>query len=426
MRRVGQISVLLFTLAVHSPLWAQDRAQATLDIEVLASDSFAGRGYVDQGELKAANYIAERMQEAGLQALNDTWFQHFSMPVNTIPNLSMSIDGAELEPGVDYMVSPVSPSATVSGKLFPFSLKMLHSEDAGRKARRATRKGWIPVIPVLDPNDSLAQAAVEEIKRCARSEVLIFLKDRLVWSVGHEQTERCHIWLLSSAFDPYAEEVTVTVQASLIPDYQTQNVVGRLPGTGQSDSLIILCGHYDHLGQMGEAIFHGANDNASGIAMLLDLASYFADHPQRYDVLFVAFGGEEAGLVGSHYFVEHPPEGISLDRIRFVFNMDLMGNGQEGATIVNGKIFTQAFDRLVQLNTEGDYLPVIKARGKSANSDHYFFSEAGIPAFFIYLMGPYSHYHIPLDNAQELVLTEYYERAFYLIRDFIIDLNALN
>jgi aminopeptidase YwaD len=70
-----------------------------------------------------------------------------------------------------------------------------------------------------------------------------------------------------------------------------------------------------------------------------------------------------------------------------------------------------------------DYLPIIKSRGKAANSDHYFFTESGVPSFFIYLMGDYKFYHSPNDNAQNLKLGPYYDKSFQLIRDFIIDLN---
>ena len=103
--------------------------------------------------------------------------------------------------------------------------------------------------------------------------------------------------------------------------------------------------------------------------------------------------------------------------------MDLMGSGDKGATIVNGSVFKDRFNKLVEINTKNDYLPKIKSRGKAANSDHYFFTEAGVPAFFIYLMGEYTHYHIPADNADNLKLGPYYDKSFLLIRDFIISLN---
>ena len=103
--------------------------------------------------------------------------------------------------------------------------------------------------------------------------------------------------------------------------------------------------------------------------------------------------------------------------------MDLMGSGESGATIVNATVFADYFEAFKSINTAGDYLPKIKARGKAANSDHYYFSEAGVPAFFIYLMGDYTHYHIPADSPENLELGMYYDKSYLLIRDFIAYLN---
>ena len=108
---------------------------------------------------------------------------------------------------------------------------------------------------------------------------------------------------------------------------------------------------------MGEAIFYGANDNASGIAILIDMASYFKNNPQQYSIVFVAFGGEEAGLLGSLNYVKRPA--ISLAKTKFVFNMDLMGSGEKGATIINGSVFKDDFDKLfIDKNDENN--PKIK------------------------------------------------------------------
>ena len=214
---------------------------------------------------------------------------------------------------------------------------------------------------------------------------------------------------------------SINITSIFVSSYESNNVVGYVEGIEYPDSFIILCGHYDHLGKMGDAIFYGANDNASGIAMLLDLASYFSEHPQKYSVAFIAFGGEELGLLGSLNYIRNPL--IPLNRTKFVFNMDLMGDGSKGATIVNGKIYKSYFEQLTKINSEGSYLPAIRSRGKAANSDHYFFSEAGVPSFFIYLMGDYDFYHIPQDNSFNLKLGEFYNQSFLLIRKFITELN---
>jgi hypothetical protein len=116
--------------------------------------------------------------------------------------------------------------------------------------------------------------------------------------------------------------------------------------------------------------------------MIFSIAQELVKNPlDDYNVVFIAFAGEEIGLLGSKFFVEHPL--VPLKKIRFVLNLDIMGSGEEGITCVNSTLFKNEFERMVQLNDSSNYLPLIKPRGKAANSDHHFFTEAGVPAFFI-------------------------------------------
>ena len=152
------------------------------------------------------------------------------------------------------------------------------------------------------------------------------------------------------------------------------------------------------------AYFPGANDNASGVAMLLELAAHYARPENRpaYSVAFLLFGGEEAGLLGSAYFVAHPL--VPLKRIKFLINLDLLGTGEEGATVVNGRVFEAPYHRLVALNEAHHYLLQLAPRGRAANSDHFPFSEAGVPAFFIYTRGGSKAYHDVNDRPKALSL----------------------
>jgi Zn-dependent M28 family amino/carboxypeptidase len=290
-----------------------------------------------------------------------------------------------------------------------------------KKVCKAIRRGYVPVISIFDQKDKTLKKTIDEIKKLSKEGPVIFLKDKLTWRVSTFQSKGAEIWMLDSIFNRFSKDVHIDITATFVSSYESNNVIGYVEGYQNPDSFIILCGHYDHLGKMGDAIFYGANDNASGIAMLLDLASYFSEHPQKFSVAFIAFGGEELGLLGSLNYVKKPL--IPLTKTRFVFNMDLMGDGSKGATIVNGKIYKPYFDQLIDINAKEGYLPSIRSRGKAANSDHYFFSEAGVPSFFMYLMGDYEFYHIPQDNANNLKLGYYYSKSFSLIKDFIIRLN---
>jgi Zn-dependent M28 family amino/carboxypeptidase len=159
---------------------------------------------------------------------------------------------------------------------------------------------------------------------------------------------------------------------------------------------------------MGAAThFPGANDNASGVAMMLDLARHFSapENKPECSIAFIAFTGEELGLLGSKHYTGHPL--FALGKIKVMVNMDIVGTGDEGITVVNGSVFQGEFDRLVALNDSLDLLPEIKPRGNAANSDHHWFSENGVKAFFIYTRGGISAYHDIYDRPETLPLTEY-------------------
>ena len=413
--------LIILAIAVYIPCDAQDRQQASKVIDDLCSVEMAGRGYIEDGAQKAADYISSEYNRLGLSKLKNSYEQPFYLNVNTIEKCRVALGDKLLTAGVDYLVATNSGDIKGKFKVFYISPKMMKSSKVFKKIRKAYKRGYVPVFSDDANGDASVAKAIQEITKLYADRPLILLKKSLTYSVARSQEKGAQIWLLESSFDPYAKYMEIDIDAELKLDYKTQNVVGYVSGTEYPDSVIIICGHYDHLGKMGDAIFYGANDNASGIAMLLDQAAYFTKNPQKYTIVFIAFGAEEAGLVGSLYYVQNPL--FALGKTKFVFNMDLMGSGDGGATIVNATIFPDEFAALKMINENASYLPKIKSRGKAANSDHYYFSEAGVPAFFIYLMGDYKHYHIPADNPKNLELGEYYDQSFLLVKDFLLYLS---
>ena len=97
--------------------------------------------------------------------------------------------------------------------------------------------------------------------------------------------------------------------------------------------------------------------------------------------------------------------------------MDIMGTGEEGITVVNGSVFKTEFEKLKQINTDNQFIKAVNIRGKAANSDHYFFTENGLKAFFIYSMGGIKAYHDIYDRAETLPLNEF-ENLFNLVIKF--------
>jgi aminopeptidase YwaD len=208
----------------------------------------------------------------------------------------------------------------------------------------------------------------------------------------------------------------ISIDNKFINNFKAANVCGVVKGTIHPDSIIMITAHYDHLGGLGkDTYFPGANDNASGVSLLLNLARYYAKNPQPYTIGFILFSGEEAGLVGSKYFTENPL--INLNNIRFLTNTDLAGTGVDGITVVNATLFPKEFKMMQDINATNKYLVAVNPRGKAANSDHYWFTEKGIPSFFFYTLGGIKAYHDVFDVSATLPLNKH-EDLFKLMIKF--------
>ena len=371
------IGVLLLLVAFNS--YSQDISFAKKIVDTLTSPYFWGRGYTNDGMKKAADFLESQFQTYGLQPLSGKdFFQNFSYPVNTFPGkMEVAINGKDLIPGKDFIISP--------------------------DAKGVNGKG------------SLEQADSVQYFN-AQMHVLVKLEDKLTWSVAPVQSDITVIEVDKKSLTGSPRDIKVSIENDLVKKFKAANVCGIVKGTVKPDSIIFITAHYDHLGGMGKEIFFpGANDNASGISLLLNLARYYAANPQPYSIGFICFAGEEAGLIGSKYFTEHPL--VPLKNIRFLINTDLAGTGDEGITVVNATEFPKEFAWMNEVNDKNSFLVKINALGKAANSDHYFFTEKGVPAFFFYTLGGIKAYHDVFDKAETLPLNEH-EDIFKLIVKF--------
>jgi aminopeptidase YwaD len=427
------IALLLycFTLAF---VFSQDIGRSTYlyarkIVDTLTSQSMHGRGYVNDGDKIAADYIKGEFQKLSLQTFGDDYYQHFSFPVNTYPGeLQFNCTFYDKEktivfkgiPGQNYLVYPSSPSINASFSTVVFDSTYTTSAKKFEKFRKKIKSKNVFVI--IDDHGVTDKAKLNYFKKVKEGyfEInIIELVTKLTWRVSQDVSKYVRIQVPADSFKFASKgEGTINIENKFIPDHITQNVIAYVKGTQYPDSFIVFSAHYDHLGQMGrDAYFPGANDNASGCAMLLNLANYYSmpRNKPKYSIAFIAFAGEEAGLLGSKYYTEHPL--FPLKNISFVLNMDIMGTGEEGITVVNGSVFKKEFDTLVSINAQNNYLKEIKIRGKAANSDHYCFSEKGVKAFFIYTMGGIKAYHDIYDRSKTLPLNEF-EDLYKLIIKF--------
>lgn len=419
MRKLIYLVVVCFFFV---PVKGQNPAYARKVVDTLCSPWFAGRGYLKDGDLKAAEYIKAQFTEAGLKPFGSSYFQKYGFTVNVFPtDPDIYIDGERLTPGLDFI--PEAGCRTLSGT---FELVWVDSQtiDDPRKYKKLVddtrfRRSFLVLnnLNRVKEKTLLRKMRDNEFKAAGIIEVVT----KLMWSVATRQDMFPSFQIRPGHISPSSKLIKVDV-FSQISTHQTQNVAGFIKGLEKPDSFIVFTAHYDHLGMIGKSVyFPGANDNASGVAMLLDLASYYATHKPKYSVAFIAFAGEEAGLLGSYYYTQNPL--FNLKSIRFLINMDLMGTGSKGITAVNATVYPDFFNKLEIANTAGNYLSPLNQRGKAQNSDHYFFSEMGVPCFFFYLMGDYPYYHDPDDKAEKLPMEKYTE-AFLLIRDFVTELET--
>jgi len=415
------VPFFLYLLAVL-PLSAQDLEYARKVMNELCADEMAGRGYVEDGDNAAAYFIEQEFKANDLFAWDFNYYQNFSFPVNTFPDqVELVVDGAPLTPGVDFLVEPDSPR--LKGRFETMRIRQLPSiAPSGRMLDSTVSYHGMVVIDdsllaMLPP--PIHTSLLRGMRKAGAKGLIRLTDDKLTWSVSKQQAPLAQFTVKRERWNPEAAQVEVNVRAVLKKNHRTQNVLAFVEGDLHPDKFIVFTAHYDHLGKMGkDVVFRGANDNASGVSMLLDLARHYAKEENRpsYSIAFIAFAGEELGLEGSMYYVQHPV--FPLTDIRFLINLDILGTGDEGITVVNGAVHRTEFEALQGINREKGYLKQVKKRGKAAISDHYPFSEAGVPCFYVYTMGGIQAYHDVYDVPETLPMTEY-EDIFRLLTDFV-------
>lgn len=404
---------------------AQDLSYAHKVVDTLSSPSMHGRGYVEDGLKIAAKYIENEFRGNGLKPFKgNDYNQKLNYTINTFPGkMIVKIDGKELIPGKDYIVDPASGGGKGTYDLIVVNKKTFEMPD---KERAFTESNLSKMVVVVDKSGIDTKVDKQKFESFSKNPfnakaIVQISDDKFTWSLSEMANERPVIFIKRKSIPPSARTISFDIDEKLAKNFNTTNLVGFVKGTQFPDSFLVFTAHYDHLGMMGDQVyFPGANDNASGTSMLLNLAKYYGDtsHHSPYSIAFISFTGEEAGLSGSSYYVQNPV--FPLSKIKFLINMDLMGTGEEGITVVNGTVYEDEFLLLESINESKQYLPQIKKRGKAANSDHYHFSEKKIKSIFIYTMGGIAAYHDIDDKASTLPLTKF-ENVFRLIRDFVTE-----
>ncbi len=209
------------------------------------------------------------------------------------------------------------------------------------------------------------------------------------------------------------------------------NVVGLLPGDGSTKELVVIGAHMDHLGFGGgesgslkpdvHAIHNGADDNASGVTGLLELAEKLGSIPGalKRGLLFIAFDAEEKGLIGSKYFVNNPT--VEFDNVTAMVNMDMVGRMKESSLSVGGTGTSPLFEPLLDSLKIIHNLKLSYNRGGYGPSDHSSFYAKKSPVLFFFT-GSHEDYHKPTDD-WEKINVEGEKQVLDLVYDVVVTLS---
>jgi hypothetical protein len=310
------------------------------------------------------------------------------------------------EPGVDDSLSPFGGSALT-----------LHA-DLRNKAKNAFDHGAVGVLFVTGP--------------AGRVDELLPFDTGATAGSGHLPAAQIRLAALAPALASMEVDVAATqarIDQSYVPDSfpidltvemeidverveaEADNVIGILRGSDQElrQEAIVVGAHYDHLGWGGRgslapdsaAIHNGADDNASGVSAIIEIAEAMATTPEsaRRSIVFAAFTGEEMGLLGSSYYVDHPV--VPLADTRAMINLDMVGRGEPRQVMIGGAGTSPELRRIAEEEAAADFITAEFNEGGYGPSDHTSFYARNIPVLF-FSGSPHEDYHRPSDDWEKI------------------------
>lgn len=430
----------------------------TADIAVLASDEKAGRKPGTPGGRATYLYIEKRMGEVGLVSGTNDPGSYWRLPVDllsTEPQSAQLIlgqgrrrvvvpdaDAAVYTPrrralaiggpgtGVPVVFVGYGDGSLLGDALAGAVAVML--ADPGRDAERREalfRQRATAVVTVLPDREALTRvrAAEDRVRLQLAAEeqdtLAAYITDAMLADlIGARRWSGLKAEAQSGTLTPLELNLAISIEGtSDRREFQSQNVIGMIPGSAPGLGAVLVLAHWDHLGECGptgalDRICNGAADNASGVAMMLELARRLkAGAPLARDIYFLATTAEEPGLLGIRSFVKNPP--MPLASIVAAFNLDMMAVAPEGSPLgVIGRGIDPRLDAAI--------LAAIAASGRvvgdQALADSYLqrqdgwaLVQAGVPT--VLLSSTYgsrdildrfvnAHYHRPSDEASRIEL----------------------
>ena len=449
--------IIGFTVSAQKPNSEITVKELKENIGYLASDELKGRKSGEPGDLMAAEYIREKFKNAGLELLFEKGFQKFGLVTSAEigQGNKLTVNGNDFEVEKSFLPYAFSANTTVSaGVVFAgYGLEVNRDTLQWNDYKTVDVSGkWVLALqgdPDLENQQSpyiefsserskalfaadnkaagLILVAGKKFREKDELASLVFDKNSAGYSIPIIEVTRelankilggkTTIEALETEMDnlkkpvSFKTEATVSASINVIQkEAETRNVAALLPGNDNNlkNEYIVVGAHFDHLGMGGSgsgsratdtiAVHNGADDNASGVATIIQLAEKLAaDKKNKRSIIFAAFSAEEMGLVGSKEFVNKPP--VKTDKMVAMFNFDMVGRLDKTSNVlsIGGSQTSAESEKLMtDLNTGFELTFAPEGVGPS---DHASFYLQNIPVFFV-STGAHPDYHTPNDDAE--------------------------
>jgi len=447
------IVLAMFSAIVVNMHAQMNKANLMETVEYLCKKEFAGRLPGQKGYTKAAEFMAKNFKQLNLKPIDKNYYQKFMVEYNEIlapehfaivkngkkKNYNLGNDyayrgftgGAKLNAQVvfcgyglcqpelgydDYagidvkgkvaLVFKYNPRWNPEGKVFT-------NGNPREKAIVAAKHGAIGILFVSLPNDaepqkpigSVIAGAGEQMTKFPEVHIELYMADELFEGSGRTLKE------LQTKIDaekkPFSvalvNKIDMEVHTKYVKEKEVVNIAGILEGSDpvKKNEYIIVGAHLDHVGsQAGKIYFPGANDNASGSAVVLEMAREFIKqkiNPKR-TVVFVLFASEEQGLYGADYFANHMP--FSKEKVKAMINMDCIGVG-DSIQVGGGNSFPELWKTIKNIDEKNERL-MTKNTWAGGGADAEPFFKLGMPIAYFVTTNSYKHLHMISDKPETL------------------------
>jgi len=425
-RKMKKLLLILMTLPCLFFAQAQSKkAKAKADktilvniqnhIQYLASDKLEGRRAGTNGEALAMQYISSQFQKYNLTPKGDDGFiQQFEISEGKAfnsPDNYFSVNGAKLESKTDYYPLAFSANNSAKGSVSPMLREANQIWFWNVSDMLEDNKG----NPHFDMINAVKEEALKDAKKGAKA-LIVYNTSNAADNILFEKKDTTDavaipvLYLTQGAMSKYFADPTSIYDLDLnvhiaTDNREAHNVIGYM--NFNAPTTVVIGAHYDHLGYGEDGnsldgtgqIHNGADDNASGTAALIELARILYNTKARNNnYLFIAFSGEELGLLGSKYWLQHPTANVNTN---YMINMDMIGRYDSSRKLTIGGYGTSpTWGEVFQTTTDRNLVVKFDSSG-SGPSDHSSFYHDSIPVLFFFT-NTEPDYHKATDDADKI------------------------